>query len=109
MSFLYGLVVAKVTIIKIDLQIIVGAFVNGFLYVRQRSHLEPDGEALDLNEELLLDSVRLVLEVTNLGVGVGAQFTELVLELDDPGKHLSRVYTSVIRCVFVGENACDSK
>ena len=47
-------------------------------------YLEPDGQALDLNEQLLLDGVGLVLEVADLGVGVGAQLAQLVLELNDP-------------------------
>ena len=47
-------------------------------------YLEPDGQALDLNEQLLLDGVGLVLKVADLGVGVGAQLAQLVLELNDP-------------------------
>jgi hypothetical protein len=54
-------------------------------------YLEPDGQALDLDHELLLDLVRFLVHSTETRVSVVTQFTQLILQLDDPEKIMYKV------------------
>ena len=48
------------------------------------TNLKPDGQALDLNDEFLLDLVGLLIHATDTSVSVVTQFTQLILELLNP-------------------------